>query len=202
MCQLIHISNGNSKTGAIPSFSLPSGITCSKEACVTCYVQNCYAHKIERLRPNVHQTYMDNYEVATENLPYLEQYLRTYFSAPNAPRLFRIHVSGDFFSDAYLRMWLSVIRDFPQTQFLAFTKQVDIVRPYVENGIPSNFSLILSAWPGIPLDETCAKYLPVAWVDDGKEDRIPEKAIRCPGHCEDCAYCWALCGQDVVFKKH
>lgn len=99
-------------------------------------------------------------------------------------------------------MWVRLAVAHPDIRFLAFTKQVDIVRPYVKSPLPKNFSLILSAWPGVPLDEECRKYLPVAWVDDGKEDRFSADAMRCPGNCESCAYCWAMDGKDVVFKKH
>lgn len=201
MSELIHISKGNSKTGAIPSFSLPSGATCSKEACSTCYKQQCYARKLERLRRTVRNAWHENYEIASSDLPFLEAYLDKFFSRPNAPRLFRIHVGGDFFSADYFLMWVRLAVAHPDVRFLAFTKQTDVVRPYVKN-LPKNFSLILSAWPGVPLDETCRQYLSVAWVDDGKEDRIPSDAVACPGNCESCAYCWAMDGRDVVFKKH
>ena len=202
MSDLIHISKGNIKTGAIPSFSLPSGITCSKEACATCYKENCYAQKLERLRKTVRNAWSENYQVATTDLPFLESYLDKFFSKPNAPRLFRIHVGGDFFSWDYFCMWIRIAVAHPQTRFLAFTKQTDIIRPTVFGALPKNFALVLSAWPGVPLDEELRKRLPVAWVDDGKETRIPEDAIRCPGNCETCTSCWALDGKDVVFKKH
>lgn len=83
----IHISLGNTKTGAIPSFSLPSGATCSAQACKTCYVQGCYARKIERLRPSVHKTYEDNLLYAKKYPLALEKYLDAYFSMETIPRI-------------------------------------------------------------------------------------------------------------------
>lgn len=197
----IHISNGNSKTGAIPSFSLPSGITCSSQACKTCYVQGCYARKIERLRPSVHKAYEDNLLYAKRHPAVLEKYLDYYFSMLNAPRLFRIHVAGDFFSRSYFEMWLRIAREHPGTRFLAFTKREAIIRPYLDD-LPENLSLVWSAWPGIPVPKTIITKLPVAWMQDGTEGRIPMDAVECPGHCEQCAKCWAMDGCNVVFHKH
>lgn len=201
MCELVHISKGNQKTGAIPSFSVSSGVTCAPSACATCYQRGCYARKLELLRPSVRKAWWENYELALSDPGFLEAWLNHYFSSLSAPRLFRIHVGGDFFSDAYFALWLRVIRAHPHTRFLAFTKQTDVIRPYLDD-LPENFSLVLSAWPGVPLDEELRLRLPVAWMDDGTETRIPENAVSCPGHCEECAFCWAMNGKDVVFKKH
>lgn len=199
--ETIHISKGNTKTGAIPSFSLPSGATCSAQACKTCYEQGCYARKIERLRPSVHKTYEENLTYARKYPDALEKYLDFYFSLPNAPRFFRIHVSGDFFSRNYFEMWMRIIRSHPDTKFLAFTKRGTIVRPYLDE-LPENLSLIWSAWPGVPVPKVIREKLSIAWMQDGKEDRIPENAIQCSGHCEECAKCWGMDGCDVVFHKH
>lgn len=197
----IHISQGNSKMNAIPSFSLPSGKTCSKEACKTCYMNGCYARKIERLRPNVSKSYAENYEIARKHPEYLEGYLDMYFSSPNAPKLFRMHVSGDFFSIAYFEMWLRVVKSHPHTKFLAFTKRHYIIRPYLDK-LPQNLSLVYSAWPNVRVPNYIINSIPVAWMQDGCEDRIPDDATVCLGNCEACAKCWAMDGKNVVFTKH
>lgn len=197
----IHISRGNIKTGAIPSFSLPSGVTCSAQACKTCYMQGCYAKKIERLRPVVRKTYEENLIYAKRYPELLESYLNLYFSMANAPRFFRIHVAGDFFSRSYFEMWLRVISTHPDTKFLAFTKREAIIKPYLDK-LPKNLSLVWSAWPGVPVPKMISKKLPVAWMQDGTEDRIPASAVKCPGRCEECAKCWAMDGCHVVFDKH
>lgn len=198
---VLHISKGNSKTGAIPSFSLPSGKTCSDIACKTCFQQGCYARKIERLRPVVRESYRANLLAIVESPQEAERELNSYFDLPNATRLFRIHVSGDFFSSDYIDMWLRVIRKHPNTQFLAFTKQADIIKPHLQD-LPSNLSLVWSAWPSVPVPRDIRKKLPVAWMQDGTEKRVPKSAMECPGNCESCGRCWALNGKDVVFHKH
>lgn len=196
----IHISKGNTKTGAIPSFSLPAGATCSAKACKTCYADGCYARKLERLRPTVHKTYEENYLIAKNYPNLLESYLNLYFSMPNSPRMFRIHVAGDFFSREYFELWLRVIRSHPNTTFLAFTKREGVIAPYLSS-LPKNLELIWSAWPGVPIPKTVYG-LSIAWMQDGTEDRIPDNAVQCPGNCETCAKCWAMDGHDVVFRKH
>lgn len=195
------ISIGNIKMGQVPSFSLPSGITCSAEACKTCYCEGCYGRKIERLRKTVRDAYMDNYLMATKYIGSLEKDLDAYFSRPNAPRIFRIHVSGDFFSEEYFQMWLRVITNHPNTKFMAFTKQALIIAPYLGK-LPENLSLIWSAWPGVKNPEFIESVLPIAWMQDGNEERVPDDAIVCPGNCDSCGRCWAMDGHDVVFHKH
>lgn len=110
------------------------------------------------------------------------------------------YVGGDFASRDYAAMWARVAAANPGTNFLAFTKQWDMVRGI---DFPANFSLVLSAWPGteIPADLT-AKYS-TAWVDDGTT-QIPANAMECPGNCDTCGACWGLArmGIDVKFRKH
>ena len=199
----VHISTGNSKMGRIPSFSLPSGRSCSAAACKSCYCEGCYAGKLERLRPSVRNAYADNYSVASDDLPGLESYLNWYFDSPNAPRLFRVHVSGDFFSAEYLAMWVRVTASHPDTKFLAFTKQYNLVGDWGRANMPNNFRIVLSAWPGVEIPDGLTQEFPVAYMQDGRETRVPEDARACSGNCSDCAECWYLGGgQSVVFHKH
>lgn len=199
---MINISEGNAKMGKLPSFSLPAGLTCSKEACATCFTHGCYARKLERLRPTVHAAYMRNYNDCREKLSFVESVLNDYFDGLNAPRVFRLHVSGDFFSKEYFEMWLRVIESHPGTRFLAFTKQYSIVLPYLDK-LPKNFSLIWSAWPGVPIPRGVIGVLPIAWMQDGTETRVPDTAIQCGGGCDTCGKCLCMTGgNDVVFHKH
>lgn len=193
---IVHISDGNMKMGNLPSWSLPSGKTCSAQACKTCYNEGCYARKMERIRASVRNAYQDNHDACTKDLAGVERCLMEYFAAMTAPKYFRIHVAGDFYSKDYFEMWLRVIDANPGTKFMAFTKQFNIVAGY---DLPQNFALIRSAWPGLELPDLD---LPTAWMDDGRDDRIPAGAIPCPGNCATCGRCWALDGNDVVFKKH
>lgn len=201
----LNISMGNSKMGAIPSFSLPAGLSCAKGAFAPCF-KDCYARKLQSRRPTVLHAYADNMGKLEENLPACEAWLNWWFDSPNAPRLFRIHVSGDFYSVQYFHMWQRIAKRHPQTSFLAFTKQFDVVK----NGVcfhclPKNLILIASAWPGVDLPPWVKEELPIAYMQDGTETRIPESAHICTGNCagECMGYCWNMRkGMAVVLPKH
>lgn len=194
------ISAGNNKLGTIANISLTPGKTCSPEACKTCLTGGCYAMKSYRMYKTVRAAWDNNTELALTALDVMEGDLMSYFSSVNAPRFFRVHVGGDFVSHAYAEMWARVAAANPRTNFLAFTKQWDMIR-----GIefPENFSMVLSSWPGTTIPEDLRELYSVAWLDDGSED-VPADAIECPGNCATCGVCWALAkrGLDVKFAKH
>lgn len=194
------ISNGNSKVGRIPNLSLTPGRSCSPEACKTCLSGGCYAMKSYRQYKNVRAAWDSNTELALSDLETMERDLLAYFGSMVAPRFFRLHVGGDFITREYAEMWARVAAAAPSTNFLAFTKQWDMVRG-VE--FPANFSLVLSAWPGTEIPADLRARYSVAWLDDGSEE-IPASAMECPGNCETCGACWGLArmGIDVRFKKH
>lgn len=118
-----------------------------------------------------------------------------------APRFFRLHASGDFVNAEYLSMWLRIIRRNPETHFLAFTKQFDVIRPQLDT-LPGNLSLIASAWPGMDMPQDVANALPVAWIDG--DPRRPEDAHHCTGNCGECGRaCWMIDHKtDVYFDLH
>jgi hypothetical protein len=194
------ISAGNNKLGTIANISLTPGRTCSAEACKTCLTGGCYAMKSYRMYKNVRTAWDANTNLALTALDVMEADLMASFGAVTAPRFFRIHVGGDFVSREYAAMWARVASANPNTNFLAFTKQWDMVR-----GIefPANFSLVLSSWPGTEIPADLRELYSVAWLDDGSED-VPEDAIECPGNCATCGVCWSLAKRhlDVKFAKH
>lgn len=199
----LHISMGNGKMGAIPSFSLPAGLTCAGGAQSKCY-KDCYARRLQSFRPNLLKAYMDNYEALERDMNGCRRYLNWWFDNPNAPRMFRLHVSGDFYSREYWWMWLDVIAKHPGTRFMAFTKQFEIVRDDVSR-IPENMTLAASAWPGVPMPGWIKGTLPIAYMQDGTETRIPEGAHLCLDDCSgECrGFCWGMKrGDAVILPKH
>ena len=207
----MHISTTNSKLGAsIPSFNLLPGVTCSSDACGHCLKDGCYAVKNAfRCGYNVDKNrtlsaWAENTALARYNLKLLHERLIDWFTAHHTTiKLFRIHSSGDFFSESYAFMWFEIASRFPDVRFLAFTKHFDVIRkiPFYEL---KNFSLVLSGWTGVVIPEDLREYYRCAWCNDGTENRIPEDAMQCPGSCEACGLCWYLSeiGRDTVFTKH
>lgn len=202
-----HAPRGNDKTGEIPAFNLLPGVSCSAEACGHCMVEGCYAIKnLFRGGYNIEsnstfRAWCDNYVLASKHVYMLEAKLDAWLSE-NKPAKFRIHSSGDFVSVEYAKMWRRLAIKHPETRFLAFTKQWEIIR-HVYFYKVANFELVLSAWTGINPPADLRKHYRIAYCNDG-ECEIPENAFHCPGDCETCGMCWnlSLLGMDTYFDKH
>ena len=190
----MRISEGNMKLGRIPNISLPPGLSCVKDA--PC-AKDCYARKAWRMYPNSREAWTENlYE--WNNFPQrFEEHLKGYFKGKINLKYFRFHVSGDIPSQEYLDMMFRVCAEAPEVKFLAFTKNYHL--DFTEK--PENLSVVFSAWPGFTLHNP--ENFPVAWMQDGTEDRVPAEALECPGKCDTCGMCFLLQkGQSVVFHKH
>lgn len=64
-------------------------------------------------------------------------------SLSGSAQMVRIHVSGDFFSQAYFDAWLGVAKSRPETVFYAYTKSLPFWLSRIED-IPDNFRLTAS----------------------------------------------------------
>lgn len=197
----VSISSANRKMGKISSVSLPSVVTCRPCACR----QKCYARKLERLRPTVEAAYRRNLNIL-QNDP--DTYWREVEAAIMLSRFFRFHVSGDIPDASYLIQMVSVARRNQHCQILCFTKRYELVNGYLSGGevLPKNLHMILSAWPGLEMQNP--HMLPEAHVrfKDGSTT-AGEGAKRCGGNCTECACtdggCWTLrAGEQVVFDEH
>ena len=186
------ISHGNGKVGDTPNVSLlpiascPKGIPCAKD---------CYECKALRMYPTVKAARKRNWKAAqhkrTEYFEGIRLYLEKY-----SPKYFRWHVGGDIPDQDYYREMCAIAREFPDTNFLAFTKNHGLDF----RGRPSNLAIVFSMWPGWG---DSRKRMPRAWMQDGTETRIPADAWECSGQCDNCGVCWHLePGQHVYFHKH
>ena len=196
----VTISRGNRKLGAIMNVSIQPVQCCPKG--IPCAEGGCYALKSLRLYPKTRKAWAKNARIAKTNP-------RSYFSqisnsiADRKPRYFRWHVAGDILNVDYLRQMCRIAAHNPRTQFLVFTKAFDIVNAYENReALPRNLVVIFSAWPGVRIVNPHGHR--IAWMQDGREDRVPEDAIRCLDGCETCGICFRLpkLGRDVVFQKH
>lgn len=59
-------------------------------------------------------------------------------------KFIRIHDSGDFFSEDYLRMWLHLAKLVPDVTFYCYTKEVSMFKRVVEPDCPANFKYLYS----------------------------------------------------------
>lgn len=199
---VLKVSPGNQKMGAIPSVSLPAGLTCRKDC--ACYAK-CYARKLERLRPSVRNAYQSNLDLLQSDP---DTYWREAEASIMMSRFFRFHVSGDIPNAGYLQKMAFVAQRNPHCQILCFTKKYDLVNAYLSEygGFPENLHVILSAWQGMTMENPHS--LPEAHVryrDGSTTARLD--AVPCGGNCAECAMtnggCWTLKnGQQIVFHEH
>ena len=198
--QRVTISRGNRKLGAIMNVSIQPVQCCPKG--VPCAQGGCYALKSLRLYSQTRKAWAKNARIAITNP-------RSYFSqiansiAARRPRYFRWHVAGDILNVDYLRQMCRIAAHHPRTRFLVFTKAFHIVNAYENTrALPGNLAAIFSAWPRMKIDNPHKHR--IAWMQDGRENRVPQNAIECPRNCENCGICFQLpeLRRDVVFQKH
>lgn len=198
----VKISNGNAKMGAIPSVSLPAGVTCRSDCECS---KKCYANRLERMRPSVRQAYKHNYDLLNSDP---NTYWREVEASIMMSRFFRFHVSGDIPDATYFEHMVDIARTNTHCEILCFTKKYDIVNSHINiiGKLPKNLHIIFSGWHDI---EMVNPYnLPEAHVRyrDGSTT-AREDAKLCGGNCTECAItdggCWtAKHGEQVVFNEH
>ena len=196
----ISISAGNTKMGAIRSFSLPPILTCPNGC--PCAAK-CYAAKICRLRPAVRAAYQRNYDMLQTDPGAVYGALERELTMS---RHFRFHVSGDFYSAEYFAHVVELVRNNPACNVLAFTKQFDVVNAWIDNNgpLPENFKLIFSEWGDMAVNNP-HKLPQSAVIFKGSEPR--DNWAICPGNCFECACrgtgCWTLkSGETIAFYEH
>jgi hypothetical protein len=196
----ITISKGNRKMGAIPSVSLPPITTCAPGCkCAGKY----YAAKLCRIYKNVRESYQRNYDLLNSNASSYFQQVNEYCKMQ---RFFRWHVSGDIVGGAYLINMVSVAENNPHCEFLAFTKQYQLVNDYLDSfgKFPRNLHIIFSEWPEMEMDNP--HNLPVAHVIFKGQEPAQDWKV-CGGNCAECACagigCWELkAGEHISFYEH
>lgn len=198
--ETVSISKGNSKMGAIPSVSLPACITCNPNA--PCF-KLCYAAKITRLYKTVKTAYKNNLNILKENPAVYWDQVKT---AAKMARYFRFHVSGDIPNAEYFYNMVALAWELPNTNFLVFTKQYQIVNDFLDNGgrYPANLKVLFSNWGAWKCENPYN--LPQCEVILKGSEPAPNWKI-CGGNCTECAGagigCWELKpGETIAIYQH
>lgn len=180
------------------AFGLPAGLTCRGMTSV-CKgddkVGVCYAGRLERLRPNVRNALMHNYDLLlacndnVHTMQCLLQEMIDEFVADcdkrGAPKMFRIHWDGDFFSDNYAEAWANVVSGNSDVQFWVYTRDEAAAHIMKNSGATLYFSAdsenvevakrmrdegILIAYLGDTFDD----------AREGVEEIGLTRAVKCP----------------------
>lgn len=114
----------------------PSAGVCAK---------HCYALKGTFRFKNVREAHMRNLMMVVDDLNEWVQVMSLELGHPKFRGAYvRIHDGGDFFSEPYLQAWLLIAREYPETTFYAYTKEVELFRRVVEPDCPANFKYVFS----------------------------------------------------------
>jgi hypothetical protein len=105
----------------------------------------CYARNGTYLFKNVRGRHIQNLEYILEEP---KRWFAHMYNEVNQPKMLnkyvRIHDSGDFFSEEYLKMWLLIASLTPQVTFYCYTKEVSLFKKVVEPDCPKNFRYLYS----------------------------------------------------------
>lgn len=147
---------GNAKLEkSIITFSLPSGWTCpgaklclAKADRLTGKIRDgrhqsfrCFSATSEAAFPTVRKARWHNFETL-QKCPENRLHELILRDLPAKARLVRIHVGGDFFSQAYFDAWLKVATAKPDIIFYAYTKSLSFLVKH--NQLPTNLRIIAS----------------------------------------------------------
>jgi hypothetical protein len=132
---------------------LPDGRTYNTCPSAGICAQACYARHGTYTWPVVKAKHEANLAFVLDDLQGWEYAMLAELAAPKfRGGWVRIHDSGDFFTDRYLKAWLGICRAYSDTTFYCYTKEVDRFRRLVEPDPPQNFLWVYS-YGGIQ-DET------------------------------------------------
>lgn len=184
------IQKGNSKISSMYMFNLPATIDICGRIC-----KGCYAIKEQVRFPAVMEARDRRYQAST--LPTFGTDITNEIQKlKNPPKYFRIHASGDFYSQEYVDHWSAIARANPHIVFYAYTKRMGKL-DFSGLSILPNFVLINS--------------LIGKKLNYGKLEKAPKGMFVCPAHdktvkCgETCTYCMTKGKADlngVFFVQH
>lgn len=182
------IQKGNSKLHNMYMFNLPATHAICNRICPGCYAAR------EQTRFPVILTARESRYTASIAPTFASTIISEINSLRTKPLYFRIHASGEFYSQAYIDSWYTIASSFPSITFYAYTKRLAHFDFSSLSSLP-NFVLINS--------------LHFRGLNYGPASSAPADAFICPSHsgatCGDsCTYCMTKTAQtnSVWFIKH
>lgn len=185
------IQRGNAKL-SFPYFNLPATQQVCGRQC-----SGCYAASEEHRWPTVGKAREIRYQAALQ--PDFASRIKTELTSMRSqPSLFRIHASGEFFSQPYVNAWHNIASAFPAITFYAYTKRLK----------DFDFSALQS------LSNVCViDSFRFGGLNYGKLHRKPASAFLCPDYKGNtgvqcgvtCTYCMTKTGaatNGVFFLQH
>ena len=187
----MYISDGNKKIDkACKVWNLPTTVCFGKgKQC-----KGCYAKKAEYLYPAVMPCRTNNLKASVKSSFVFLMNLKLKFTRKT---LFRIHESGDFYSQVYLNKWVEICINNPKINFYGYSKKFDTLDFNLLNSL-ENVNIINSIPKGI-LNFGNADYC---------KDLVKNKGFyQCPCEIDETVKCMKNCfvclhAEKVCFIKH
>jgi len=206
---------GNKKTGTsgggynnVVVWNIPPAATCpgASEWCLSvCYNGDDRPEIFER------DKWRSNLQEFNTNPDSLAEILERQVEASEAPLAVRVHSSGDFFSEEYIKFWTKFVDEHPDVTFWAYTRSWAIpeLRESLEELRSRENIQLFASW-----DETMEP-APEGWrisfVADGDipvPEELPTNLTSCPEefmedmNCARCGFCLRNVGRGVLFHAH
>jgi hypothetical protein len=167
--KLLKFSTGNAKLGKRLIFSIPAGYTCPHAGVCKTFADRttgqifdlpqlsgtdadeyrCFAAMAET-RPNVRDARWYNWTLlkesmysATDSIKTLTGLIELSIAVQPVLEMCRIHESGDFWTELYMKAWINAARYHSNRKFYAFTKSLSMWLN-LKDSMPSNFYLTAS----------------------------------------------------------
>jgi hypothetical protein len=179
---------GNAKLNNTWLFNLPATPTVCNTVC-----KGCYAAREQVRFPSVLAA-RESRLTASKDASFSARIIAELSSARKLPLYYRVHASGEFYSQEYISHWLDIASAFPSITFYAYTKRLADFDFTALSSLP-NFVLINS--------------LHFGKLNYGPLDQAPAGAFICPSSdtikCGlQCTYCMSKQAQheSVYFIKH
>jgi hypothetical protein len=182
------IQKGNSKLHNAYMFNIQA----TKQIC-SMECPGCYARKEQIRFPKVLEVREQRYEVSTK-ADFAMKIIDEIQKLRNKPKYFRIHASGEMYSQVYINKWVQIVKSNPDIIFYTYTKRL----------ADFDFS-VLKELPNMVLINS----LHFKTINYGKLEQAPKEAFICPvskaTRCGiECSYCMTKQAQNngVYFIKH
>lgn len=181
---------GNTKLKTMRMFNIPA----TKDIC-SMECNGCYAIKEQRRFPAVQSARGLRYEMSKAS-NFADIVISELKALRKPPKYFRIHASGEFYSQSYVDKWFKIANALPNITFYAYTKRLKHF-DFSEFANLSNVRLIDS--------------LKFKKINYGPISAAPNGAFICPDHDNNtqcgvtCTYCMQVDGaakHGVFFLKH
>ena len=111
---------GNTKLGAlVHQWSIPSGLQHICVGATALCLALCYAMRHHYCRSNVKNAMEVNYDLSLrpDFVQIMYGWLRSMFA-----RVVRVHASGEFYNEEYVRKWIRIAKAHPDVTFYAYTR--------------------------------------------------------------------------------